>query len=259
MPPLLASRLCVDFRGVGGPLYEERMRQLLQALRGEEPGPPIVNSESLVPPPGTGYVVAGPLFRRLVIGDGKATLHVGDATVMGEAPGLDHGGEERLWRLREAYRRRGVTERCEGEPASAGDVPLVRWQREAGEALGRAFVPAPVADALRADLRTAESRGVTLELGLEIADDKLLDHPWESLCLPSTPEARPEGALALHPRVHLYRAVPGDGPVVAWSIPGPLRVLAWIPTVSDPLTSPPPSVGNVSQPPARIQQGSLGL
>lgn len=94
MPPLLAARLYVDFRGVDGPLYDERVRELVRALRGEKPG--------------------------------------------------------------------------------------------------------------------------------------LLDHPWETLCLPSTPEAPPEDALALQLHVHLYRAVPGDGPAVAWSIPGPLRVLVAI-------------------------------
>jgi len=217
MPPLLAARLYVDFRGVEGPLYEERLRQLVRALRGEKPGHPKVDGEGLFPPPGTGYVAAGPIFRRLVIGDGKATLHGGEATVTGEAPGLDHGGEERLWRLREAHGRPGVTVRREGDPAGVVDEPLMRYQREAGEALGRAFVPASVADALRADLRAAESRGLTLELGIEIADDSLVDLPWETLCLPSSPRAFWASGL---PIATSTRSGPGIDQATAGPSPG---------------------------------------
>jgi hypothetical protein len=40
LPPLLASLVWVDFRGVDGPEYERRVRELVKALRGERPGPP---------------------------------------------------------------------------------------------------------------------------------------------------------------------------------------------------------------------------
>src|SRR5262249_15311876 len=40
MPPLLASRVWIDFRHADGPVYMERVQQLARALRGERPGRP---------------------------------------------------------------------------------------------------------------------------------------------------------------------------------------------------------------------------
>ena len=48
MPPLLASRVWIDFRNADGPVYEARVRALVMALKGERPGPP----PRIEPPPG---------------------------------------------------------------------------------------------------------------------------------------------------------------------------------------------------------------
>jgi hypothetical protein len=54
LPPLLASRVYVDFRQVDGPLYDQRLKELVAALKGEQRGPPPRTGE-LQPPPGTGF------------------------------------------------------------------------------------------------------------------------------------------------------------------------------------------------------------
>jgi hypothetical protein len=61
-------------------------------------------------------------------------------------------------------------------------------------------------------------------VGLEVADNNLVDLPWETLRLPTgIPRA-----LILHPRVMFYRRVLVEGPSTAISIPGPLRILVAI-------------------------------
>jgi hypothetical protein len=44
LPPLLASRVYVDFRQVDGPLYDQRLKELVAALKGERRGPPPHNA-----------------------------------------------------------------------------------------------------------------------------------------------------------------------------------------------------------------------
>jgi len=44
LPPLLASRVWIDFRGADGPEYDRKLAELVRALRGEKPrGPPAAN------------------------------------------------------------------------------------------------------------------------------------------------------------------------------------------------------------------------
>jgi hypothetical protein len=50
LPPFLASRVWVDFRGVAGPVYEQRFEQLASALRGERPRRPPRDGR-VIPPP----------------------------------------------------------------------------------------------------------------------------------------------------------------------------------------------------------------
>ena len=40
MPPMLASRLWIDFRNADGPAYDAKVQELISALKGERPGPP---------------------------------------------------------------------------------------------------------------------------------------------------------------------------------------------------------------------------
>src|SRR5262249_19736592 len=64
MPPLLASRVWIDFRNADGPVYEAQVRALVMALKGERPGPP----PRIEPPPDTRFRAQGPIRRRLRIG-----------------------------------------------------------------------------------------------------------------------------------------------------------------------------------------------
>jgi len=57
MPPLLASRVWVDFRNADGPVYQARLQELIKALT-SRPGPPPRTGE-LQPPPGTGFQGCG--------------------------------------------------------------------------------------------------------------------------------------------------------------------------------------------------------
>ena len=54
IPPFAATRLWVDFRGVDGPAYDRRVRELAAALRGERARNPSRGGE-LVGPPGSGF------------------------------------------------------------------------------------------------------------------------------------------------------------------------------------------------------------
>jgi hypothetical protein len=66
MPPLLASRVWIDFRNVDGPDYLARVRELVRALKGERRRPPKRTGE-LSLPPGTGFKAVGPFAGRLKI------------------------------------------------------------------------------------------------------------------------------------------------------------------------------------------------
>jgi tetratricopeptide (TPR) repeat protein len=93
--------------------------------------------------------------------------------------------------------------------------------QEAGTRLADAFLPAVVTSALTKAVAEAERLNSPLQLALDIADP-LAELPWETLRLPQT------SALALHPRVELYRHVNIGGSAPAISIPGPLRILVAI-------------------------------
>jgi hypothetical protein len=93
--------------------------------------------------------------------------------------------------------------------------------QEAGTQLAEAFLPAEIASTLAAAVAEAERLNGSLQLALDIADP-LADLPWETLRLP------PTGALALHPRVALYRHIDIAGSSPAFAVPGPLRILVAI-------------------------------
>jgi hypothetical protein len=141
MPPMLASRLWIDFRGAGGPLYEEQVRRLVRALKGEKPGPPPRGSD-IRPPPGSGFRAAGPIRARLVIDRRRSTFHGPGDPVSAEVRGVDHGTEERLWKLFDSFERR----------------PLEEVRRDD-------VAPGSAAESLLSALEDAERSGLTLELG----------------------------------------------------------------------------------------------
>jgi tetratricopeptide (TPR) repeat protein len=215
MPPLLASRVWVDFRGADGPVYEARVRELVTALKGERRGPPPRTGGPLKPPPNTGFQAQGPIRRTLRIDSTTATLSGGNEVIQAPVRGLERGFEDLLWRVSRARRNWGAAR--DPLPRSAGARDLETLLDEVGRRLGEAFLPAPVAE--------AERLNSPLELALEL-NGSLAELPWETLRLPGDGAA--SLPLALHPRVDLYRRLKGNGAAPAVKIPGPLRILVAI-------------------------------
>ncbi len=176
MPAFLSAYHRVDFRGPAGepgPLFDQRLDALVRAL---EKRPP---ARRLAPEPGSGYQAGGTLYRRLVLDRRTATLHGDDEVVAGGVQRLDPATDERLWQLWRSLHQRGEEPlRDESTPVDARSAAASRLhqrQLEAGQALGRAFLFAEVASALRSVLDAARRSGSTLELALEVDDD--IAHP----------------------------------------------------------------------------------
>ena len=229
LPPFAASRVWIDFRRVDGAEYERRVRQLVAALRGERRQRP-PRDGSLVPQPGSAVRPEGARQAELRIGPAGTTLETNaGSTVAGVGGGLGHRLEEQLYELTQARRSQAdpppgaVATRAGGETGAAGETLHARLL-ELGAGMAEAFLPAPVRDALVAEVRAASDAGAALRLAVEVDDPDLVELPWEALVLA---ELGP-GPLALHPRVELYRAVPGLGPTPGIQIPGPLRILVAI-------------------------------
>jgi tetratricopeptide (TPR) repeat protein len=236
VPPLLASRVWVDFRGAEGPAYDAKLEELARALRGQRARDRPARTGVPVAPPAARYRPEGALRRTLRIGADRVSLLADGEEEAGHAPmALDHRLEERVHALARTRERRlapgGETPLRSGvEAAAVAGAPLHEASLAVGAALARTFLAGAAGVALRDAVRRAEGAGASLELGLEVADERLRGLPWETLRLP---EADGTGGadgdpLALHPRVHLFRAAAADGPTPAISIPGPLRILVAI-------------------------------
>ena len=191
LPPLLASRVYIDFRQVDGPLYDQRLKELVAALKGERRGPPPRTGE-LQPPPGTGFRAEGALRYRLRITPQEVTLVNGGKLVQHRPRGLDHAVEQRLWELERARRRGDSADtylhRAATSPnISMEEAPLHTCSLSAGAALNQAFLGGPVSQALAAAAAEAERLNVSLTLGIE-TDEQLAILPWETLRLPESPD-----------------------------------------------------------------------
>lgn len=233
IPPLLGSRVWIDFRNADGPIYEAKLEELVRALQGKkaQDRPPRIGAL----PPETRYRPEGALRRTLRIGLDRVALLADGGEEGAHAPEpLDHALEERIYELGRARHRRfspGETPQRRGaESAVIAEASLHEASLAAGAALARTFLVGAAGEALREAVRQAASAGSSLELGLEIDDQRLRGLPWETLRIPE-----PDGPgglfgepFALHPRVHLFRAATGDGPTPALAIPGPLRILVAI-------------------------------
>lgn len=244
MPPLLAARVWVDFRGADGPEYLRRVEELAAALRGEKGARP-PRGEALAPPPGTGFRAAGPIRRTLRLGTKEVRWSGGPEEVRAAPRSLGPAEEEDLWLLACARSRAasGAPAREAAQVDQEGTAPVVVELHasllEVGESLTRAFLPGAVGAAVRAAVKEATNQGASLEIALEIeqetqpeADGVLASLPWETLRVPA---GDGDGAaavmgppLVLHPNVELYRALAGLGPAPAVQVPGPLRVLVAI-------------------------------
>ena len=249
MPPLLASRVWVDFRGADGPVYERRVEELAAALRGEKGARP-PRGEALAAPPGTGFRAAGPIRRTLRLGTKEVRWSGGPQEMRAEPRGLGPAEEEDLWLLARARRRAGSGAPVR-EAAQLGTAPAVVELHasllEVGGSLTRAFLPGAVGAAVRAAVEEATNQGASLEIAVEVQEETqeetqeeikpeddgvLASLPWETLRVPAGGEGSTAAVmgppLVLHPNVELYRALSGLGPSPAVQVPGPLRVLVAI-------------------------------
>lgn len=226
LPPLLASRVWVDFRGADGPEYEARVRELADLLRDVRPSRP-PRSEDLAPPPASAYRADGPLRRRLVLGADEVRLEGGGEVAAGTPTRTDAAADEALWNLQRAQRRSDVVLRAATAEATPAEAVLHHRLLEAGAALARCWLPNPVAVALAGVIAEAERLGAPLELALDVTDPDLAYLPWEALRPPGR-DGLPGEPLVLHPNVNAYRVAAGDGPTAAIQVPPPLRVLVAI-------------------------------
>jgi tetratricopeptide (TPR) repeat protein len=215
LPPFLAARVYVDFRNADGPVYFQRVEELVRALKGERRGPPPRDGGPLKPPPGTGFRPEGKIAAGLRIGDGEAVLSGGGGEVRAPISGLGASLEQVLWEQQRALRRATALRDTE-----VGTIDPVLGKL--GARLADAFLPTDIATALDAEVSRAVQNNASLELALELLDEAFADLPWEALHLSSGK------ALALHPRLDLYRRVLEQGPSPSISIPGPLRILVAI-------------------------------
>lgn len=105
LPPFLAARVYVDFRNADGPVYVQRVQELVRELKGEWRRPP-PRTGVLQPPPDTGFAAEGKRTGRLTIGAAEAVLRCGADEIRGAVAGVDGGLEQLLWQQQHAYRRR---------------------------------------------------------------------------------------------------------------------------------------------------------
>ena len=226
LPPLLAARLWVDFRGADGEEYLGRVQQLAGVLRGERPERPSVGGK-LEMPPGTGYRAEGALRRTLRIGvEEVALLEAGQVVARHRPSGLAHRDEERLWELERARRRGSHAPREVKASQEPGESRLQAALLEVGAGLGRAYLAGEAGVALGEAVEEAERSNAALELGLEVVEE-LTELPWETLRLVRA-DGELDAPLVLHPRVRMFRGVDGLGSTPAIKVRGPLRVLVAI-------------------------------
>ncbi len=216
-PPTLNARVSVDFsQAQSAAEWDAVVGQLVAALRRKPVRRP-----------------AAPIdFDRVPEGPLEVTVAVGPTSVTLQGPGrdpvtADHGGvPTELRKLLEDHDRgrRSADRRARaGRPASPGAAvgPSILT---VGQAIGRAYLGAPVGPALADLVALADRRNLALRLALDLdhVPPKMADLPWESVTVPGmmTP-------LALSPRVRIYRHA-ALGPTAQPAIPGPLRILAVI-------------------------------
>ena len=226
LPPFLASRLWVDFRGAAttGPEYETRLGQLVRYLQGRPAvdRPPRDGAMRWPAGPGGEQVrPAGPLRAKLTVSAVEVSLAAGDDRVTGRPRGLRRSTADAVRELE--WRR------AHPDPAGpgTGDTAL----RNAGRRLSEDFLAGPVGAALAARVEQAAGLNEVLDLGLEVSGQPLMDLPWEALQVPEASGAVAEvggSPLVLHRNLALYRLVGGLGTTPAHKVRGPLRLLVAI-------------------------------
>jgi len=228
LPPLLASRVWVDFRHADGPEYDRRVREVIATLRGERPLRP-ERDANIAPPPGTGFRPEGPRLATLHLGTQKVTLSSIESEVSHTPRGLAAGDVQRVWELSQARQHPGaeIALRSADAGVAGGESLLHQRSLIAGGILTQAFLSGPVGERLTTLVNSTVQTGGSLELALDI-EDGLAGLPWETLRLPASEGSEPGPPLALHPHVELYRSVGGLGTTPSMAIAGPLRILVAI-------------------------------
>ena len=220
LPPLVASRVYVDFRYVDDPAtYEAKLRELTAAIRGlpgksrPEPGTGIVF------PPGA-YRSEGPQLARLTITADEVRFSTGTAAAAHRPGGLDARARAVLGEVERGRARPG---RVPLRTAAAASAELHAGLVQAGAVLGRCFLDGEAGEALAAEVAAATAGNAALRLAVDVRDVELAGLPWETLVLPG--QVAP---LVLADRVEMYRTATLAHPAAAIQVPGPLRILAVI-------------------------------
>jgi tetratricopeptide (TPR) repeat protein len=227
LPPFLANRVWVDFRGPAatGPEYEARLEELVRALQGRPAVDRPARSSAQQWPPAPGgqrFRMAGPLRATLRIAADEVTLTDGQEPVSHRPQGLGQATVSLAAEL--AWRR---THPRPGAAPGEEDAALAVM----GRLLSFDFLAGPAGEALAGRVAEVESLNEVLELGLEIAGPDLADLPWETLVCPqpSGEVAQTGGSpLVLHRNVALYRQLDDPGVAPAHKVRGPLRLLVAI-------------------------------
>ncbi|MHB9860959.1 tetratricopeptide repeat protein [Streptomyces sp. YIM S03343] len=223
LPPLIASRLYVDFRHVASPQqYVELVEQVDRAVRGLSSGRRPERGGPLVVPP-TDYWPEGPTPAELRIGGDSVVFSTAGGEASCAPHGMDRDLEQKLWGLHRARARAtgGMTLRRPPLLEGAVGVGSVGALAAVGEALGRRFAHGGVADGLAGQEALARGRNGSLRIGVGVDAAGWVDLPWETLKV-----AGVAGPLVLSEHVELYRMVRRDALPVAVRVPGPLRILA---------------------------------
>jgi hypothetical protein len=234
LPPFLANRDWVDFRtATTGPAYDAAFERLVRALQGRPPlDRPDRDSPRQWPTgaDGASFRPAGPMVLHLRISPDQLCLLEGDQEVTSHRPaGLRRSTVEAVWEL---HRQRVLAVEVvkDGDDHSHA-LPAEQVLADVGRRLTTDFMAGRAGAELASRVAAAERLNEVVELGIQIADPRLADLPWETLQLPSLDGSVPEVGgtpLVLHRNLAVYRSAPDLGPTPAHKIRGPLRILAVI-------------------------------
>jgi tetratricopeptide (TPR) repeat protein len=218
LPPLVASRVYVDFRHVDDPAeYETKIRELAAAIRGlpvafrPEPG------TGIEVPPGA-YRAEGPRLARLRITADEVVFSTAVGASRHRPAGLDARARAVLAEVERGRARPGWP-----PLRAAATAGLHAELVQVGVVLGRCFLAGPAGEALTIEVAQAAAGNAALRLAVEVGDAELAGLPWETLVLPG--QVTP---LVLADRVEMYRVAALAQHAAAIQVRGPLRILAVI-------------------------------
>ena len=216
----MANRRWVDFRGATaiGPRYDERLNELVQALRAVPAAERPTRDDTRRWPPGPrGERLRATPRATLRISANQVTLTGGPNVVTQRPRGLREVTQT-------ASRQTHL--RLKAEPGEV-DAALAA----VGQALSGDFLAGPVGAALADLVEQAEVLNEVLELGVEVPAEDLAGLPWETLLRPQTSGEIPEvggSPLVLQRNIALYRQVADPRVAPAHKVRGPLRLLVVI-------------------------------